>query len=157
MVVICGSMFTLVILTYFFVLFCLSCLPPVHLQHESQIPRHQPTSSRCWQCALKWKSKSKKTKPTRAVRLNNVPTAVPLCCPRRTILLFCPKSSAAPSVSPVQTTPPTWYLPPGVEAPLEFKPSPCCTWCARESKHVQASNWEHPGKKLGPPAWGLTY
>lgn len=86
----------------------LFCLPPVHLQHESQIPRHQPTSSRCWQCALKWKSKRKKTKPTRAVRLNNVPTAVPLCCPRRTILLFCPKSSAAPSVSPVQTTPPTW-------------------------------------------------
>ena len=106
---------------------------------------------------IKKQKQKKKTKPTRAVRLNNVPTAVPLCCPCRTILLFCPKSSAAAPVSPVQTTPPTWHLPTGAEVPFEFKPSPCCTWCARESKHVQASNGEHPGKKPGPPAWGQLY
>lgn len=44
-----------------FVVF-LSRFPPVHLQHESQIPRHQPTSSRCWQCALRCKSKKEKAK-----------------------------------------------------------------------------------------------
>lgn len=53
------------ILTSLFCCFCLfvvflSCFPPVHLQHESQIPRHQPTSSRCWQCALRWESKKEK-------------------------------------------------------------------------------------------------
>ncbi|ETE62109.1 hypothetical protein L345_12140, partial [Ophiophagus hannah] len=56
----------------------------VHLQHESQIPRHQPASSGFWKRALKMRTPGSEKNGTKWANVAS------LCCPRRPILLFSP-------------------------------------------------------------------